>query len=302
METKSKLFTALTKAQAEVKAAGKSGENKFDHYKYAMLQDYWEAVQEPMSKNGLCFPVSVTAIERLDDRQTAKGGVERVVQVELTGYLCHESGESMEFKCYGEGQDRSDKAIYKAVTGGKKYLIASVFNIPTTDDPETDSDAERGDQMDQRPPADRRPATTGRPAPQTAGNTPPSQDRRRPVRGRATNQQQPPRTATPDLSALPAGVTKAEPAKDDLPWEPEQPAALQPPPTFTKKEGCIGQSEYDQIIMGLHTKKIKKLKWLAYIKETYKANSASDLTMDQFQEVFALIYSNPAIIDPGMTF
>lgn len=139
------IYSALAKAQAEVKAAGKSGENKFDHYTYAMLVDFWEVSQKPLADNGLALTLTVSKLTRLPDRATAKGGSERVVELELTGILTHTSGESMKFVSYGEGQDRSDKAIYKAHTGARKYLIAGILNIPTSDDPEKDSDKERGE-------------------------------------------------------------------------------------------------------------------------------------------------------------
>jgi hypothetical protein len=140
------IFGALAKAQSMIVPAGKSCENKFDHYKYSNLEDYWKVVNKPMAENGLAFPINVTDIWRLPDRQTRNGGNEKVVQVQLTGYLLHTSGQRISFICYGEGQDRSDKAIYKAITGGKKYLLANVFGIPTTDDdPERDSDDKRGE-------------------------------------------------------------------------------------------------------------------------------------------------------------
>jgi hypothetical protein len=45
----------------------------------------------------------------------------------------------MSVKVLGEGQDRGDKAFYKADTGARKYALANLFNLATDDDPETDS-------------------------------------------------------------------------------------------------------------------------------------------------------------------
>ena len=291
------LVAALVKFQGSVSPVTMNREAKIFYqrdgkwmdksYRYADLGAIFEAIRKPLSDAGL----AISQFPSVEQNEV-------VVQT----ILFHTSGQFLKESIRMRPVDTKIQSIGSTITYGKRYSLSAILGISTEEDDDGGAGNGEPDPLDQRPPADRRPATTGRPAPQTAGNTPPSQDRRRPVRGRAQGQQQPPRTATPDLSALPAGVTKAEPAKDDLPWEPEQPAALQQSPEFEKKEGCIGQSEYDQIVMGLHTKKIKKLKWLAYIKENYKADSASDLTMEQFKEVFALIYSNPAVIDPGMTF
>ncbi|OGF63096.1 MAG: hypothetical protein A2Y62_11635, partial [Candidatus Fischerbacteria bacterium RBG_13_37_8] len=220
-----------------------------------------------------------------------------------------DSGEWESTTVYAYPAQDTPQAIGSVITYLRRYTLMPIFGVVPEDD---DGNAASGsDKMDQRPPADRRPPATGRPAqqPPAPAQQPASasQPGPRPTRGnprRATAPQQPPKTATPVMSALPAGVTPApaEQGPNDLPWEPEAPAATQPASTFTQKEGCIGQSEYDQIIMGLHAKKIKKLKWLAYIKEKYNVDTASALTMEQFKEVFALIYSNPAAIDPGQSF
>jgi hypothetical protein len=144
VESNSKIYAALAKAQAAITPAGKSGENKFDNYSYTKLEDYLKVAQKPLADNGLSLTASVTRITRFDVRTTSKGGKEYVTEVQLTGTLTHESGESMTYLMYGEGQDRGDKSIYKAITGARKHLIACVLNIPTTDDPETDSHEESG--------------------------------------------------------------------------------------------------------------------------------------------------------------
>lgn len=154
-EPPKELYSALSKAQAQVKAAGKSGENNFDHYKYAVLEDYWKEAQIAFKENGLALVCSTTNIIRLEDRKTARGNIERAVQLELTGTLTHTSGEFIKVVSHGEGQDRSDKSIYKAHTGARKYLLASILGIPTSDDPEKDSDAER--EGAERPPQKKAP-------------------------------------------------------------------------------------------------------------------------------------------------
>lgn len=147
----SNIYSALANAQANVKPAGKSGENTYDKYTYAMLQDYCEVIRGPMIENGLALSVSVIEVIDLPDRTTSLGKVEHAVRVKLQGILSHKSGETLTYHGWGEGQDRADKAIYKAITGGKKYLLANIFNVPTTDDPETDSHVDSSDDGHKKP-------------------------------------------------------------------------------------------------------------------------------------------------------
>lgn len=132
------IYEALSMAQAKVKAAYKSGDNKFDRYHYAKLEDFIEVAKPIMADLGLSLVCSVVELIALEDRKTKSGGDEHAVRVKLLGTLHWTDGTKIEAFSYGEGQDRADKSIYKAITGGKKYLMASLFQIPTTDDPEAD--------------------------------------------------------------------------------------------------------------------------------------------------------------------
>jgi hypothetical protein len=49
-----------------------------------------------------------------------------------------ESDEIIEGSFEGSGIDQGDKALYKAITGGIKYILSSTFLIPTGDDPENE--------------------------------------------------------------------------------------------------------------------------------------------------------------------
>jgi len=170
---KQKLYSAISKAQAACASAGKSGTNDYDKYDYATLHDYCEVVRPAMARNGLALTINVANVERLPDRKTSNNKDEHVVMVTLTGRLLHESGEFEDYIGYGEGQDRADKAIYKAITGGKKYLISNIFNVPTTDDPERD-DA-KGRDSDNSHPQNNSPAPANNSANNAPAQTPPKQ-------------------------------------------------------------------------------------------------------------------------------
>jgi hypothetical protein len=72
----------------------------------------------------------------ISDIQT-KTGIDKLVEVELEyAFFDVESGESLKGHFTGHGSDRSDKALYKAITGAIKYILTTTFLIPTGDDPE----------------------------------------------------------------------------------------------------------------------------------------------------------------------
>jgi hypothetical protein len=137
-ESIAKLAPALVKAISQMGGVGKSGNNTFDRYTYAKLEDYVRASAPILAANGLCVLSGVPAIVPLDDRTTSKGGKEHAVRVGVTMRIVHESGEWIEADSAGEGQDRADKALYKAITGARKYGLASLLCLATTDDPEGD--------------------------------------------------------------------------------------------------------------------------------------------------------------------
>lgn len=129
---------ALVKAQAMVKDAAKSGDNKFDKYNYSKLEDFLAACDQALQTCELALTMETVEAHNMPDRETKNGGREHAVQVCVKGRLIHSSGEELVVHGYGQGQDRADKAIYKAITGAKKYLVGGLLKIATTDDPEAD--------------------------------------------------------------------------------------------------------------------------------------------------------------------
>lgn len=70
--------------------------------------------------------------------------------------LIHSSGEWLEIPAYGEGEDAGDKALYKAITGGRKYGMSGLFC--------TDSDDSDEPEHDTREPTQKQTAYSQRPA------------------------------------------------------------------------------------------------------------------------------------------
>ncbi len=148
----SKIVTALLAARKAMGKVHKSGKNQFQHYSYANMEDILKAIEGPLEENGLAVVTSVDEVIQQDNRTTKKGGIEYSVRVKLTMTLHHSSGETLEAKGWGEGQDGGDKGIYAAITGGRKYALCSLFNLATTDDPEKNNhEPESGQKPPQEP-------------------------------------------------------------------------------------------------------------------------------------------------------
>lgn len=134
-----KIMPAIVAARGEMRFVAKGGNNTFDKYNYARLDNYMRVVEDPLEKNKLFIVTSADSCSQLDPRTTKSGGSEFVVRLTLTMRVVHESGQWMEISIIGDGQDRGDKGIYKANTGARKYGYAMLFGLTTSDDPEETS-------------------------------------------------------------------------------------------------------------------------------------------------------------------
>lgn len=153
-----KVSEAIVSVSKAVRVVGKSGDNKFDKYMYAKLEDYILGTSGPLADAGLSILTSVDAAESLPVRTTKNGGSEYPVRVFLTIRAVHTSGQWIEAKAIGEGQDRGDKGLYKAITGGKKYGYANMLGLGTSDDPENDNAPEPPPSQRAAPKQDPKPA------------------------------------------------------------------------------------------------------------------------------------------------
>lgn len=141
-ESIKEIAAALASAQAKFHLVGKSGSNAAQGYAYAALDDYIVATRAHMAEHGLAITSTVVAIADLEPRATRGGAVLYVRRATVITRLIHSSGEWIEAEAYGEGMDSGDKAVYKAITGARKYGVASLLGLATTDDPEVDDPPE----------------------------------------------------------------------------------------------------------------------------------------------------------------
>lgn len=162
------VLAALHAAKLEMRPIFKGGTNNVGQgYRYARLYDFVEGTEPPLLKHGLLFLSSVQdAVEQ--SPQTTKSGAEmKIVQVTLESRIYHAaSGEWISCMAVGQGADSGDKAAMKAETAARKYAIAQMLNLSTTDDPEEASPEAAPAPAQQAPPrpAQRPPAKPAAPS------------------------------------------------------------------------------------------------------------------------------------------
>lgn len=136
-----KLFLARKAAVA----VEKKGHNHDGDFKYAKAEDVLAEASKVLEKQSVVIVPSVESVEY----RTGKTGMLAVAQLEFE-VVDTKSGEALTKRWAGTGWDMpGDKALYKAITGGTKYFLASLLGIPFGSDPEDDgstpsaSDADR---------------------------------------------------------------------------------------------------------------------------------------------------------------
>jgi len=135
-DTITELTKAITAMRTQLHPVQKSGRNDFHRYSYAKLEDYIATISPALIENKLSIVTSVAEVTMLAPRPSKGDKMENVALVKIAMRLIHTSGEWLEVESFGEGQDPADKSIYKAITGARKYGIASMLGLATTDDPE----------------------------------------------------------------------------------------------------------------------------------------------------------------------
>ena len=152
MSEERKLVSKLAEVMKRVRYIQKTGVNDFHRYKYATEADVNEHVREVLAElNVVMIPNVVSHSVR--EHINAKGKTEYIVTVGVDfTFFDGETGETITFRTYGEGQDAGDKGTYKAVTGAQKYALMKAFMIPTGDDPEGDNGVDERNNQPETPP------------------------------------------------------------------------------------------------------------------------------------------------------
>lgn len=120
----------------------KTGYNSFYRYKYATESDIAAAYASAMKKHKVFMFTSILSRECTafqTDKQIKTGDSTFLITVKLQiTFVDAESGERFTGIFFGDGSDKGDKGVYKAITGAQKYALLKTFLCETGDDPERD--------------------------------------------------------------------------------------------------------------------------------------------------------------------
>lgn len=123
------LAERIIAASKQIGTLAKDGHNDFHDYDYVTEAAVKRAVRDAMVANGL-YVVSATH-EILPGSEFSKAICRTTVVVGGVGLTETVCGMGI-----GSGTDKGDKSFYKAMAGGLKYALTSLFLIPTGDDAE----------------------------------------------------------------------------------------------------------------------------------------------------------------------
>ncbi len=130
------IATALNGVMKDVTYVQKGGQVKFGSTKYSYVSEanFLEAARPAMVKHGLALLPSCVELRESGNK----------VYVHMSYTLTHTSGAvwPKELFMWGCGEDRGDKAVYKAITGANKYMLFKLLNVPTGEDPESGTQPE----------------------------------------------------------------------------------------------------------------------------------------------------------------
>lgn len=124
------IYKAIAAVLSDVGAVGKDGQNAFDKYRYRSIDAVMNAMHPAMAKHGV-FVIPEVLEQSREERGAKSGGVliYSIIKVRYTFYA--EDGSSLTATVIGEGMDKGDKSVNKAMSAAFKYALFQVFCIPT---------------------------------------------------------------------------------------------------------------------------------------------------------------------------
>ena len=145
-----KIYQAIADVLADVGAVGKDATNTFDKYKYRSIDAVMNAMHPAMAKHRVFVTPEVIEQSR-EDRTSAKGGamVYSVAKVRYTFWT--DDGSYVQAVVIGEGSDRGDKSMNKAMSAAFKYALFQVFCLPTEEMVDSEKDSPEFEQKKQEP-------------------------------------------------------------------------------------------------------------------------------------------------------
>ena len=140
VEGRPMIYAAICGVMKDVGAVGKDSENTFDRYKFRGIDAVMNALYPAMVKNGL-FVIPEVLEQSREDRISKKGDplIYSISKVKYTFYA--EDGSNVSAVVIGEGMDRGDKSMNKAMSAAFKYACFQTFCIPTEEMQDSEKDS-----------------------------------------------------------------------------------------------------------------------------------------------------------------
>ena len=135
MSEKKNLVSKLVDIMAEMGTVAKKGRNEFHKYDYIRESDVSEKMQDCLVKHRVFIFSSIVSSES----QQVGSSILSTVQVEYTFVDADNPEDKFTVSAAGDGIDKGDKAIYKAITGAHKYFLIRNFNLGSDEDAEKHS-------------------------------------------------------------------------------------------------------------------------------------------------------------------
>lgn len=178
---KAKLFAKVAKVMTAVRTLPKDGTNTFDRYNYITGDAVFERIGQAMaSVNLAAIPSVVELTTEVGKSSNDKPMLRTVIHGQIT-LADGDTGETWTSDWYGEGADRGDKSINKAMTAMMKYYLLRLFMVGSGEDADEES-PEVTKQPAQKPqqqrtnasntPSHRQPEATTTPASNGNGHAP----------------------------------------------------------------------------------------------------------------------------------
>jgi len=138
---KKNLRQKLLEVSRAIKYLKKDKRNTGQNYNYLSEAKIKEIIKAEFEKQGVLFNYSTEDITQYEISPTHKGTKQFVTNVKGTYRFIDAddvNGVHIDGTWAGSGMDTGDKGLYKAITGGIKYVLNTNFLIPSGDDPEND--------------------------------------------------------------------------------------------------------------------------------------------------------------------
>jgi hypothetical protein len=149
--TDGNIFAALSAVMGDIGAIAKEQVNTFDRYQFRGIDDVYNALQPALVKHGVLLVPTLEALSR-STYSTKKGEQYQLVTVDVRYNLIATDGSQISVRVPGEGSDRSDKAVNKAMSAAYKLMAFQVFCIPTEEAHDSEHESPPPAAAEQAPP------------------------------------------------------------------------------------------------------------------------------------------------------